>query len=423
MTEILSLNSNLSSLRVQRGLNDSTARLSTTFERLSSGQRINRASDDAAGLAVADQLRVQARLSNTALRNISDGISALNIVDSSLQSQSNIITRLQELATQSANGTLSDRQRSTLNGEYQSLVREFGRIGNTTQFNNINLLLGGHRSNPGQFNIQAGISGSTTANLSFNLSDTGTLSGKVGYAPGLLAIDPPGTVYSSTDALCDAYIGRVNRTTFVDSNGVSHEAMLAFNTGAFLGTGSYNFSMFVRGSESNGADSSNPNEWVCVGQGGGSFDLNTGKVIGNGAVSMSISGLAGGATGTYGLDCSGLTFVAQSVSENISTLDLSGIETQKQALATLSVLSTRRNELATILGGVGAMQSRLKSAHAVVSTTKENTLAAESRIRDVDVAEESSVLIASNIRQQTAAQVLGLANSQPKMALSLLSNI
>ena len=422
MTGVLSLNSNVLSLRVQRGLNDSTSRLSSSFERLSSGQRINRASDDAAGLAVADQLRVQSRLSSGAMRNISDAVSALNIVDSSLQSQNNLIGRLQELATQAANGTLSDRQRSTLNSEYQKLVQEFGRIGSTTQFNNINLSLGGHDSNLSRLNIQAGISGSSTSSLGFTLSDTGTLSGRCNYIVGIGALDAPGAIYHGTDAVNNAWHGSLVRTSLTDSNGVVHEAMITLGATNTFGTGTIQSNIYIRGNETDGSFSSDPNDWVCVGSASSLFNLANGKA--SAALSGAGGNLAGGATIALNIDVSGLQFSLGTTStpQNISSIDFTGVETRLIALEALGYLQTRRDELSTILGNVGAMQSRLKSANAVVATTKENTAAAESRIRDVDVADESANLIANQIRQQTAAQVLGLANSQPKIILSLLSN-
>ena len=422
MAEVLSLNSNILSLRVQRSLGDSTARLSTSFERLSSGQRINHASDDAAGLAVADRLRVQARISNGALRNISDGISTLNIIDSALQSQNSIIGRLQELATQSANGSLSNNQRSTLNTEYQTLMQEFGRIGSTTQFNNINLLLGGHGTNQSQLLIQAGISGDTNSTIGFSLSDTGKLSGKVGFVNGLGTVDLTGTVYSSFDQVFNTFNNSVIRSSFVDSNGVTHQALITTQATSFFGTGNLNVEVLVRGSDTNGSASSDPNAWVVVANGATNFNPSTGKADST-PLSMTFGALQGGATGTIGLDCSGLQMVLSSSSATISAIDLTGVETSAVALAALGVLQSRRDELSSFIGSIGAVQSRLKSASAVLAATKENTLAAESRIRDVDVAEESANLVASQIRQQTATRILGLANSQPQVVLSLLKNV
>src|SRR5437868_11900202 len=103
----VTIGSNIASLQAQRRLSDSTAKLQTTYERLSSGQRINKASDDAAGLAIADQLRADQRVASVAIRNANDGISLVAIADSALGEVSNVLTRLSELAEQSANGVFS----------------------------------------------------------------------------------------------------------------------------------------------------------------------------------------------------------------------------------------------------------------------------------------------------------------------------
>src|SRR4051812_5814255 len=107
----VTLGANISALTAQSRLSRVSGDLAHVYERLSSGQRINNASDDAAGLAVADQLRVEARIFGVAQRNINDGISLSNIAEASLDQQTNILSRLAELAQESANGTYSPSQR------------------------------------------------------------------------------------------------------------------------------------------------------------------------------------------------------------------------------------------------------------------------------------------------------------------------
>lgn len=136
----LSFNSNTLSLVAQRRLSESSQELSRTFERLSSGLRINRASDDAAGLAISSQLSASSRIFSQAIRNANDGISALNIVDGALGELGNVLTRLNELAAQAANGSLSLAQRRALDTEAQKLSSEFNRQVSTTKFNGLGLL-------------------------------------------------------------------------------------------------------------------------------------------------------------------------------------------------------------------------------------------------------------------------------------------
>lgn len=138
----VSISSNTSVLRALRRLNESTASLGTVFSRLSSGLRITRASDDAAGLAIASQLSSSSRVYTQALRNTNDAISALNIADGALGELSDVLIRLRELATSSANGTLSVTQRRSLDAEALQLQKEFNRITTATQFNGLSLIDG-----------------------------------------------------------------------------------------------------------------------------------------------------------------------------------------------------------------------------------------------------------------------------------------
>jgi flagellin len=164
----VSIKNNVSSLRAQRALADSTSLLTRTFERLSSGLRINRASDDAAGLAVSSSLNAGARVYTQGVRNINDGISSLNIAEGALSQASGIAGRLKELAIQSANGTFSNVQRRALNGEADALTKEFNRLMDTTQFNSRDLL----KANLGELRVQFGygLNGSIGVNVGNDLA-------------------------------------------------------------------------------------------------------------------------------------------------------------------------------------------------------------------------------------------------------------
>ena len=158
----LTLGSNISSLKAQRTLAISTDRLAQTYERLSSGQRINRASDDAAGLAIADSLKAAARVAQVAVRNANDGISTIAIADSALGEIGNVLSRLAELSEQSANGVFSTVQRSALQNEFTALGSEIERIATTTEFNGVRLLSGG-----GELVLQVGFSSGSTSRISY----------------------------------------------------------------------------------------------------------------------------------------------------------------------------------------------------------------------------------------------------------------
>ena len=138
----LRINTNTASVNAQRNLTGSTEALQRSFERLSSGLRITRASDDAAGLAISERLRSQVRSLEQAQRNSLDGISLLQVAEGALNETSGILVRLRELAIQSANGTLGVSERTVVNGEFQDLIAEITRVANVTEFNGTKLLDG-----------------------------------------------------------------------------------------------------------------------------------------------------------------------------------------------------------------------------------------------------------------------------------------
>ena len=138
----VTINTNQASLSAQRRLQDSTDSLKISYERLSSGLRINQASDDAAGLAIATSLNADSRVYSQGIRNVNDAISLTSIAEGSVGSLEQILTRTKELAEQAANGTLTNTQRGALDKEAQSLSSEYNRIIQTTAFNTTQLLDG-----------------------------------------------------------------------------------------------------------------------------------------------------------------------------------------------------------------------------------------------------------------------------------------
>lgn len=138
----LRINTNVSSLNSQRVLGKTGLELQKTLERLSSGERINRAGDDAAGLAISESLKAQIKGLGAAERNAEDGISLVQIAEGGLNEISNILIRLRELGVQAASDTVSNVERKFLNLEFEQMLDEIDRIANTTEFNNVQLLNG-----------------------------------------------------------------------------------------------------------------------------------------------------------------------------------------------------------------------------------------------------------------------------------------
>jgi flagellin len=157
----ITIGSNISSLQAQRKINSATDQLTSTYERLSSGQRINKASDDAAGLAIADSLKASQRVASVAIRNANDGISIVAVADGALAQVGDILARLAELSEQSANGTYSTTQRSALQNEFTALGSEIERIAITTSFNGVKVLSG-----TAGILLQVGFDSQSTAQIS-----------------------------------------------------------------------------------------------------------------------------------------------------------------------------------------------------------------------------------------------------------------
>ena len=161
----LVINTNIASMSAQRNLVINTEKLATSVQRLSSGLRINSAKDDAAGLSVSEKIRAQVRSIAVAIRNAQDGISLAQTNEGGLQEIGNILGRMRELSEQSANGTLGQSERNSLDAEYQQLKSEIDRISNTTEFNGTKLLDGSKSA--GGVSLQVGFQNTTNDRITF----------------------------------------------------------------------------------------------------------------------------------------------------------------------------------------------------------------------------------------------------------------
>ncbi|MBF0424553.1 MAG: flagellin FliC [Magnetococcales bacterium] len=138
----ISINTNLGALIAQKNLGTASSKLQQTYQRLSSGLRVNSSADDAAGLGIATSLTAQIRAANMAQRNVNDGISMLQVADGSLDETTNTLQRMRELAVQASSQTLTSSDRTNLNAEFSQLLSEVDRIGSTAKFNGRFLLFG-----------------------------------------------------------------------------------------------------------------------------------------------------------------------------------------------------------------------------------------------------------------------------------------
>ena len=259
---MIKLGTNILSQKVQRNLGRATTDLSTTSERLASGMRINKASDDAAGLAIAASLNADTRIFTQGIRNLNDGLSASNIAEGAMEQLGNIIIRIEELSTQSANGTYSDVQRGSLQKEATALVAEWNRIVESTSFNGRDLLTGastrtvlqGGKGSEGTLAVQigseqlaGGILGYAGGTRRLSVSNTGSEALGGSSSPNGISADGRYVVIQSsatnlvagdTNGLSDIFLndsqsGTITRvstsTSGVEGNGISFYGEISAN--------------------------------------------------------------------------------------------------------------------------------------------------------------------------------------------------
>ena len=296
----LRINYNQASSQAQRGVSGAQNSFFSAISQLSSGLRINKAADDSAGLAVSEKLKNQVRGLNQAQRNAQDAISLLQTAEGALNEVHSILGRMRELAVQSANDTLTNSDRAHIQNEVNSLLSEVDRIGNSTQFNSIQLLNG---DASGPLNL-AGFTFHVGAN-----TDVPTASNEIAFTIG------------------DSSLGYSGGT-----NGVINSTSLA----------------------------------------------------------------------------------------GVNALATTGVATQTDANAAIATIDTAVEAVSGYRGAIGAMQNRLESAINSIGVAAENTGAANSRIRDADVAQSVSEMIRSQILQQSSMAVLAQANQAPQSVLQLL---
>lgn len=222
---VVSLNTSIASMRAQRRLSETSARLRTTFTQLSSGLRINRASDDAAGLAISSGLANDRRVALQGIRNVNDAISVLSITEGALAELSAIAIRQGELAEQAANGVYSTGQRKALDAEANQLVDEWNRIVDTVSFNGQELL-------GGEFNLHVQSGYGTDGGLDLIYGDRFQRNVGDGTFKSALSYNGSGNV--------DVTVGDFNRDGFVDFVAAPGNGLTALSVSLGRGDGTFN---------------------------------------------------------------------------------------------------------------------------------------------------------------------------------------
>ncbi|NLJ75534.1 MAG: flagellin [Firmicutes bacterium] len=362
------------------------------MEKLSSGFRINRAGDDAAGLAISEKMRGQIRGLKQATRNAQDGISLIQTAEGALNESHAILQRMRELADQAANGTNTESDRNEIQKEINELTSEIDRIANTTEFNTQKLLNGEKEGLRAATDGTVKTQVSSAAKLTVAVDDAAELA-----TTGTIIITRTGNeVTAEGDIIGDFTIGNPS-----DIAGIT----LATDTGVVQGFGSDitidatelakmqvgdSITISVKAADEGNTDASKSLTLQVA--------ANSGQSILVGVEDMSASALnLRNASG--------------------EALDVSSYEDATAALTTIDnaieTVSAERSKL-------GAIQNRLEHTINNLGTSAENLQAAEARIRDLDMAEEIMAFTKNNILQQAATAMLAQANMAPQSVLQLL---
>ena len=366
----LRIQNNIAAMTAHRNLGIADTALSKSLERLSSGYRVNRAADDAAGLSISSNMRAEIASLNVASRNTAQASSMLQVAEGAMDQINNMLTRLKELATQAASANVTTTDREKINDEAGKLTSEIDRIAGATKYNGTSLI-------DGTFGAAA---------------STSTLVASEGVASAS-SIDVSGVVdTSATYTLSDA--GGTNVTM---TNGTITQTLGGIATGAQT----LNFdALGVKITLDNAYDSS-------------------AELAGTFTVSTSTQNIQVGkenhADSRIGLDMGDMQMSALKDGSTLS-IDLSTVTGANSAL---DDVETAISYVAEKRGDLGAYMNRLSYAAANLATSVENAQAAESVIRDVDMAAEMTTFTKNQILLQAGTAMLAQANMSPQQVLSL----
>ncbi len=436
---VLSLNSNLLSLNAQRRLGEATSSVSQSYNRLSSGLRITKASDDAAGLAISENLKTDSRLSTQAIKNVNDGVSMISIISGALGAQKDILYRMSELAEQSANGVLGATQRTALQGEYKALLDEFDRVASTAKFNGISLL---RNQDPTTIKLMAGISGVEESLLTVTAANSHQYAGVLAQRTDWDANDniniadqfietsynafPITGAFQSNNALSRGHEPAVINAIAANGDKVKVTVLLSRTNGSFGGAGTplvesptRQYRAFARLESSLETTSANG---VSYTEGVDNLDITFSFATAgtSASISLDLSGLTYQSKDPLNVNLTTVTGDAETRQTAIGFTHLLNAESSKRALDTVK---NRIQDLSALEGEYGAIEARLLVAGNQLSVNRENFTTASSQITDADIATESANLLKNQILQQAATSVLGQANQQPAMALRFLNEI
>ena len=402
---------NLTAMNANRMLNVTTSAQSKSAEKLSSGYKINRAADDAAGLSISEKMRKQIRGLTQASSNAQDGVSAVQTAEGALTEVHSMLQRMNELAVQSANGTNSQTDRKAIQDEIDQLTSEIDRVSETTKFNETYLLKGDStkaaKANfmKSDYAIKDGtklyLEGETDAdkNLTGNKLKEAIASGAKIYTETAGANKQDKNT-TSTLAVKGSDYAYVTKLYDKKGNAVTAEQIIAKKAadGTDAATDGYFTSEGGKGVAVKAADAATFTEAYDV-NGAISFSLHVGAdSAADNKIEVKIESMSAAGIGVKGL--------------NVSTEDDATAAIDRIAEAVQKVSSQRST--------LGAAQNRLEHTIANLDNVVENTTSAESRIRDTDMAQEMVNYSKNNILAQAGQSMLAQANQSNQGVLSLL---
>ncbi|ACM06785.1 flagellin [Thermomicrobium roseum] len=396
---------NVNAVNAQRNLSITGFALAKSIEKLSSGLRINRAADDAAGLSISEKLRAQIRGVMQAMRNAQDGVSMIQTAEGALNEVHSMLQRMRELAVQAANDTLTTEDRRAIYQELDNLRVEVDAIVARTSFNGKNLLDG---------------TLVTTVAAGSEIKVGTTLTGG-GETAHVFALDVSGAVPGRTYTF--SYNSTTDTLTLTRSGDNVSQSITISNIAAG-GSQVLNFSALgikltvtstggITADNLGAALTAGATDTITTHNGGGSANMQVGP---NSTHSFNVNfsdvRVSGTASAMTTLDSAITAF-----STSLSGLNSAQVTAAQNLINALDGAISYVNEVRSYLG---AVQNRLEHAIANLGVQHENLTASESRIRDVDMAKEMVIFTRNQILQQAGVAVLSQANAMPQSVLQLL---
>ncbi|CAG9194483.1 Flagellin [Paraburkholderia tropica] len=408
---MLGINTNINSLVSQQNLTGSGSALSQAITRLSSGKRINSAADDAAGLAISNIMQTQINGLNQGVSNSNDGTSMVQTASSGLASLTSSLQRIRQLATQAANGSMTDDDRAALQKEVTQQISEVNRIASQTTYNGMNLLDGSMGTVT--FQVGANVGQSITLNLSQDMSSAnlGTGVPQAGNTLGSftnLSLDSTGALSS-------------------DAGGATTAGPATITTINVLSDGSGGFTL----TDQNNQAVSYADVSAAFSGAGVTSDANGNAVIDSSAASAGAAGSTfasaidtamSGASTSVGFssaadDAVGAQIDYLNTTSKVSDINISTASGASMAMESIDNALTTLNNLQATLG---AAQNRFSAIGSTQQAQSTDLASAQSSIQDADFAQETANLSKAQVLQQAGISVLAQANSQPQQILKLL---